>query len=174
MSECPDRLAKTSLLPRSRLRGIRSFANSSTIPTRIAVGYLVPRVDVDEEPTTVGFEYRAPWGTWDFMTRSSRGRRTKMRLTTRGVRITVLGRGVVVRVFVTVQPPDVDPAPRRRPSEKVRVAGARVRVSSDNQVHRRSPHWITALANSDVTDASVGRRQGDKCSTGRFGWWRRQ
>lgn len=34
----------------------------------------------------------------------------------------------------------------RRPSQKVRVAAARVRVDSDKQVRRSTPQWIKDLA----------------------------
>ena len=37
---------------------------------------------------------------------------------------------------------------RRRPSQKVRVAAARVRVESDRQVRRETPQWIKDLAKS--------------------------
>ncbi|MCU1638246.1 MAG: hypothetical protein JWL94_893 [Microbacteriaceae bacterium] len=36
----------------------------------------------------------------------------------------------------------------RQPSEKVRVAAARVRVDSDRQVRRSTPQWIKDLANT--------------------------
>jgi len=78
-----------------------------------------------------------------------------------------------VRVFVTVEAPDVGLTVRRRPSHKVRVAAARLRVSSDSQAHRRTPQSIKDLANSGVTDASVGRRHGDNGPRGLFGRWRR-
>ena len=97
-----------------------------------------------------------------------------MRLTTRGVRFIALDREVVVRVFVTVEAPEVGPTVRRRPSQEPRVAAARVRGSSDRQAHRPTPQWIMTLANSDVPDASVGRRHGDKRPIGWFGRRRRR
>ncbi|GAB3141767.1 hypothetical protein GCM10027057_25860 [Marisediminicola antarctica] len=97
-----------------------------------------------------------------------------MRPTNRGLRLTALGRGVVVRVIVTVDAPEVGPTARRPPSQKVRVAAARVRVSSDRQVHRRTPEWITALANSDITDADARLPHGEKRPTGGLSQWRRQ
>ena len=41
-------------------------------------------------------------------------------------------------------------AARRRPSQKVRVAAARLRVHSDRQVGRTTPRWIVDLAGEDV------------------------
>ena len=43
-------------------------------------------------------------------------------------------------------PVEVEPQPNRRPSQKLRVAAARVRVSSDRQVGRATPQWIRDLA----------------------------
>ena len=97
-----------------------------------------------------------------------------MRLTTRGLRIATLRHGLVVRVSITVDAPEVNPTVRRRPSQKLRVAAARVRVSSDRQVNRRTPTWIKDLANSGITDASVGRRHGEKHTTGWLSRWRRR
>jgi hypothetical protein len=95
-----------------------------------------------------------------------------MRPTNRGLRLTARGRGVVVRVFVTVDAPDVGPAVRRRPSQKLRVAAAQLRVSSDRQVHRWSPDWVTALARSDTSDANPRLPDGEKCPTGWLRRWR--
>ena len=97
-----------------------------------------------------------------------------MRPTTRTARLTASGREMVVRVVVTIEVPDVEPTVRSRPSQKLRVAAARVRVSSDRQVHRLTPTWIEELARSGGTGASVGLRQGDRRRTGWLGrWWRR-
>ena len=97
-----------------------------------------------------------------------------MRPTTRRARLTASGRELVVRVIVTVEAPEVGPTVRSRPSQKLRVAAAQVRVSSDRQVHRRTPSWIEDLARSGGTGASVGLRQGDRGRTGRLGRWRRR
>lgn len=37
---------------------------------------------------------------------------------------------------------------KRQPSQKVRIAAARVRVDSDKQVRRQTPQWIKDLAES--------------------------
>jgi len=45
---------------------------------------------------------------------------------------------------------DIERTPSgRRPSEKVRVAAARVRVDSDRQVGCATPQWIKDLAGMD-------------------------
>ena len=36
--------------------------------------------------------------------------------------------------------------PARRPSEKLRIAAAQLRVNSDKQVRRTTPAWIKTLA----------------------------
>ena len=38
------------------------------------------------------------------------------------------------------------PAAPARPSRKVRVSAAQLRVDSDRQTHRRTPRWIKELA----------------------------
>ena len=45
-----------------------------------------------------------------------------------------------------VSPVGVEPPPNRRPSQKLRIAAARLRVSSDRQVGRVTPKWIRDLA----------------------------
>lgn len=51
--------------------------------------------------------------------------------------------GDIMTIHNTAQQSEV-----RRPSQKVRVAAAQLRVESDRQVKRQTPQWIKDLAES--------------------------
>ena len=61
----------------------------------------------------------------------------------------------------------------RRPSQKVRIAAAQVRVKSDQWVHRSTPQWIVDLANSKPNDCAAENARAHTSSTmGPCRWWR--
>ena len=91
-----------------------------------------------------------------------------------GLFITVSGyESLIIRAGLGTVRPAVVPAPQRRPSHKVRIAAAKVRVESDRQVHRATPEWIKNLANSGPPDAPGETAPGGNSSTRWLGrWWR--